>query len=263
MPIYRFEVPTEDSLRLQQALVKMQRPVEDGTANGKHSGKLSFCLRASDLDNLGRQRNDLLLLSQGSWKEFLLLWAQHRLKGCRSTGSKMVYCMTPPDMSFDLHVFCTTVPWHGLTVIMSFFVCRAPAVPGDDADEMVQMGSLTQFSSTSRGAYRAYGAYRASCAHHASRGYHLAFWHGINVVGFQPKPVPRNTSEKPEPPALLFAFQNEKPDDESLKRFLGANATTLDAAISTKWVPVQLLRRKVSHGGCVGGQEHCVGHPPL
>merc|ERR1719383_959864 len=117
---------------------------------------------------------------------------------------------------------------------MSFFVCRATAVPGDDADE-----SLAQFSSISRGAYRAYGAYRASRAYRAFRGYHLwPFGHGINVVGVQPKPVPRNTSEKPEPPAFLLAFQNEKPDDESLSRFLSANATTLNAAISTKWVPV-------------------------
>jgi len=66
------------------------------------------------------------------------------------------------------------------------------------------------------------------------------FGRGIIVVGLHVDPVKRG--DEPEPATLLFTFQNEKPDDVSLRSFFATcditSATDLDAAISTKWVPV-------------------------
>jgi len=94
VPVYKFEVGKNLCEKLHQDLVRRHLGETE-----RHTGHLRFCLRASELRDLGGQQDSQedhsLLLSQGSWKEFKLCWAQHSFTQCRSTGFKQVYSISP------------------------------------------------------------------------------------------------------------------------------------------------------------------------
>ena len=197
VPLYKFAV-TE---AFGREFVEVHNAVGDEAEQGR-DGKMSFCLRACELQALDRRQvledrmidegrggrfcqepDDLLFLSQGSWKEFAHLWARHRLQGCLSTGFKLVYGMTPPDRTFfsteGFHI-------HVLAFIMGFRLgCRESPVPRDGEDGTLQFGcgvgdrgTFARFSVTSKAVYR------------VSRMHHLwPFGRGIIVVGLHVDPV--------------------------------------------------------------------------
>ena len=177
VPVYKFEVPTDLWSNMQADVDKHMGETE------RHPEHMRFCIRARDLgrqqDMQTDQANDLLLLSQGSWKEFKLVWAQQLLKGCTSTGFKQVYSISPRR----------TLLW---------------------------------------------------AEHEHQRAQHQRLGEGFELKERWPLGGVIRVVRL-DPSAVLFAFQNEKPADQSLKVFVSMfldPESDLDEVISTKWVPV-------------------------